>query len=387
MTNTKPLSLSYVSLAGLALFFIAMGSCRFSYPPVMPLMITEHWSTLPQAGYLGSANFVGYFFGVVLAPILGRTMARSTMLIGILLIAIVSLFFCTWNLGFDWLFFWRLLNGIAGGSLMVLVPSLVLTNTPQRSKGLVTGIMFSGIGIGTIVLSEMVPLLDRLGGIAAIWLGFTGITLVMAIIAYPLIMRTAMPLLQKPAAKDRLTGNVKTALLWGAAAYFIYGLGITPHYLFLADYARQALHANLNISSLLFSVQGVGLAMGGLIGGLLKDWLGTYKGLLVMVVVSAISIILVLAFHDSWALGVSGFLMGMSVMQVVLLMSLHLDDLVGVERHAQYWSKVTMCYAIAQFVGGYGFSGLLALHLPYISMFWVGLGFMVVTFGLYLKMR
>jgi predicted MFS family arabinose efflux permease len=152
MSNTKSLSLVYVSLAGLALFFIGMGSCRFSYPPVMPLLISEHWATLPQAGYLGSANFFGYFIGVLLVPLIARTIPRAIMLFTILAIAILSLALCALNLGFDWLFIWRLINGIAGGSLMVLVPSLVLINIPSHHKALVIGIMFSGMGIGTIFL-------------------------------------------------------------------------------------------------------------------------------------------------------------------------------------------------------------------------------------------
>lgn len=383
----KPFSLFYVSLAGLVLFFIALGSCRFSYPPIMPLLVSEHWNTLPQAGYLGSANFVGYFIGVLFAPIIGRYVPRAPLLTIILIIAVLSLAFCAWNLSFMWVYVWRIFNGISGGAMMVFVPSLILTNTPDRYKALVTGIMFAGAGVGTVVLSELVPVFNILGGVAAVWLGFAVITLVMAVIAYPLIIKTQMPLLKKPQKSDRLTGNALTALLWGSAAYFVYGLAVTPHYLFLADYAQVALHASLNTSSLLFSIQGIGLAVGGLMGGWLKSRLGTFKGLLAMVLISTVSVVLILVFKHPWAVGISGFILGTAVIQIVMLMSLHLDDIVGVHRHAQYWSNVTLCYAIAQFVGGYLFSGVLAMQLPYISMFWIAFGFMILTLGLYWKMR
>jgi predicted MFS family arabinose efflux permease len=383
----KKFSLFYVSIAGLALFFIGMGSCRFSYPPVMPLLISEHWTTLPQAGYLGSANFFGYVFGVFLAPLIGRSVSRQLMLITILGIAIASLALCALNLGFSWLFIWRLVNGIAGGSLMVLVPSLILVNTPAHRKAVITGIMFAGMGIGTIFLSEAVPLLNYLGGLSGIWIGFALITFFMACVAYPLIKHTSMPLLKQFEAKDNLTGSLRTALFWATLGYFTYGLAVTPYFLFLADYAHQALNTSVNISSLVFSAQGLGLMIGGFTGGFMKNWLGTYKSLLVMVVISIVGISLVLVFHQPWALGLSGFLIGATVLQVVMLMSLHVDDLVGSERHAQYWSKVTLCYASAQFLGGYFLSGLLALHLPYIGIFWVALVLMAVSFFIYLKMR
>ena len=132
MRSMQTNSIPYACLAGLALYFIAMGSCRYCYPPALPLMVSEHWATLSQAGYLGSANFLGFLLGVIGCVIAARYVKRSQLVLVIIMVAVITNLLTAWNLGFLWLLIWRFVNGLCGGALMVLAPSLIFASVPEK---------------------------------------------------------------------------------------------------------------------------------------------------------------------------------------------------------------------------------------------------------------
>jgi len=382
----RPLSIAYASLAGLAFLFIALGSDRFAYPPLIPLMVSSHWSTVPQAGYIGSANFLGYLLGAWWMPIWARYTKRSWILGVLLVLSVLGIGLCAWNLGFLWFSVWRLIAGFSGGGLMVLVPSLILADVPIRRKGLVSSIMFSGIGLAMVFFSELVPVFNMLGGILWVWAGFGLCTIVMGLIAFRSLTSSDLPLLTPPRCAEQLSSGARRSLIFAGAAYLVYGIAIVPYNLFLADYAREVLHASLSISSFLFSLQGVGCFLGSLMGGWLRNFLGARRALIVMATLSVVSVLILLVIPSAWAVGVSAFLLGFCIVAIVLLVSLCVDEIAGAAQHARYWSYITLCYAAAQLGAGYGFSALLAANLHYIVLFWIALPMSILTLFFFSRM-
>ncbi len=60
-----------------------------------------------------------------------------------MMLAVTLAFFaCGFPLSVSWFFGWRLLSGIAGGAIMVLVAATVLPRVPAARKGLASGAIF-----------------------------------------------------------------------------------------------------------------------------------------------------------------------------------------------------------------------------------------------------
>jgi MFS family permease len=147
----------FPAIAGLCAMFIGLGLCRFAYTPLIPALITHHWVTKAGAGYLGTINFVGYLLGAFSSRYLSRYKKLSACVKISMLVSIVGLATCAINLGFVWLAIWRFAVGVTGGILMVLTPSVILANTPKQYKGRVSGLIFTGVGVGIVVSGFVVP--------------------------------------------------------------------------------------------------------------------------------------------------------------------------------------------------------------------------------------
>nr|WP_257721303.1 MFS transporter [Piscirickettsia salmonis] len=166
--------------------------------------------------------------------------------------------------------------------------------------------------------------------------------------------------------------------------YACYGFGLTPSLLFLPVYAHKALGVSLEWSSILFSLLGVGCIVGSLTGDWMDHNFGNYSAVIVTTLLGVISLILIIFTHSLIFLAISAFLAGFYLVALVVLMSLFIDYLVGMENHAKYWSYMTLAYAISQFLAGYVFSYVLSLHVTYINIFWIGLIILLISLLCYL---
>ncbi len=86
-----------------------------------------------------------------------------------MLVVTGAFFACAFPVSVTWYFAWRLPSGIAGGAIMVLVAATVLPHVPAARKGLASGAIFLGIGLGIAGSGTIVPPLLSLGLPATGW--------------------------------------------------------------------------------------------------------------------------------------------------------------------------------------------------------------------------
>jgi len=157
----------------LVLFGLALGVCvtngfaRFAYGLILPAMKSELGWTYAQAGWLNTANALGYIAGAVITmALIGRVNPSRLFNFGLVTTA-VALLATGQNEALWWQTFWRVLAGVFGAMSFstagVLTAQLFQTDT--RRNALAIAILFgAGGGIGIVLAGAALPLmLDHYG--------------------------------------------------------------------------------------------------------------------------------------------------------------------------------------------------------------------------------
>ena len=58
----NPLVIAFTGMVSLA---VAMGIGRFAFTPLLPMMLHDGVIALPQASWLATANYIGYWLGAI----------------------------------------------------------------------------------------------------------------------------------------------------------------------------------------------------------------------------------------------------------------------------------------------------------------------------------
>ncbi|MGO4379162.1 YbfB/YjiJ family MFS transporter [Pseudoduganella sp. RAF53_2] len=164
--------------AALCASLVGIGLARFAYTPLIPPLIEAHWFAANDVLYLGAANLVGYLVGAVGGrPLASRLSARRTLQ-WMMALAALAFFACAVPVSVAWFFAWRFLSGVAGGIIMVLAAITVLPHIPVEKRGMASGAIFLGLGIGIAASGTLVPLLLKVG----LWQTWAGLGVVSALL-------------------------------------------------------------------------------------------------------------------------------------------------------------------------------------------------------------
>ena len=369
----------YATLAGFSLIGIGLCLCRYAYTPLIPSMIDAGWVDKAGAGYLGGFSCLGYLIGCLAALLLPATLGVRRLLRISLLMAIIGQTMSAWNLGFAWLAFGRAVTGLAGASLVIHTPSVVLPHIPDRWKKISIGVVFSGAG-GSIVLVCLLLPTFLAWSVSAGWLFEAALTLLSALIAWRLTGSTPTPTAQKQNQTTRpLEKGVGLSLLLVGVAYFLTSIGITPHMLFLTDYLHREFGASAAESSELFSLVGFGSLIGALTSGIIARLLGTPLSLAANYLLGAVAVWMVLVTESVTVITISAFMIGFFLLCCVALSSMQTAELSGRARHPHDWGLLTLGFGLGLAIGSYGMSGLLSLGVHYYSLFVIAQGILGAT--------
>lgn len=345
----------WATLAACCASLVGIGLARFAYTPLLPAIIEARWFGPEAAAYLGAANLAGYLAGALLARPMARVIAAPRLLRGLMLLAAIAFFACAAPISLAWFFAWRLLSGISGGALMVLAATTVLPHVPARRRGIASGAIFAGVGLGIAASGTLVPLLLRQGLVAA-WCGLGLLCLALTAIAWAGWPASgAMP--AAPVAAQSRAHRGALPLLWALyAAYALNAAGLVPHMLFLVDYVARGLDQGLATGAQYWVLFGLGAVVGPLLSGHLADRTGFGPALRLALLVQAIGVALPLLGLGTPALILSSLIVGAFVPGIVPLVLGRVQELLPQDAAAQKaaWSKATTGFALLQAAGGYG---------------------------------
>ncbi|WP_416304952.1 YbfB/YjiJ family MFS transporter [Neptunicella sp. SCSIO 80796] len=343
-----------LTIAGLCASLIGIGLARFAYTPLLPALVEGNWFDAADAAYLGAANLAGYLVGALMAGTLVKKFPVVATLRVMMLAVAASFIACAWPASFIWFSLWRLLSGFAGGVLMVLAAPTVLAHIPTLRRGLVSGAIFSGIGIGIAISGTLMPLLLQ-QGITQTWLGLGMLSLLLTAIAWRGWPRVDVSV-------TVVDSSPVSIPLWSLRAVYIeYALcafGLVPHMIFLVDFVARGLEQGLSIGSGYWVIVGFGAITGPLVLGYLADHFGYRAVLRLCLLVETFAIVLPVFSADKIALAVSCVLVGAFIPGSVILALGRIRELFINHPAGQKktWGIATTGFALFQAAGAYSLS-------------------------------
>jgi predicted MFS family arabinose efflux permease len=251
---------SWVILVALALgVCVSNGYARFAYGLILPEMRADLEWSYTQAGWINTANAIGYVIGAwVTLVLISRVPAAWLFAVGMVATS-VFLLLSGLTQDFWMLTFWRVFTGIAGAPAFIsggaLAASLFQDN--PRKNALAIAVYFGGGGLGMVLSGAVLPVMFDMQGASAwplAWALLGGSSLLFC----PLAIWAAFSLRVPPrnkAAKVPLPIHAMRFQLWG---YVFYATGYIVYLTFLVAWMR-ALDVGTFMVSLVWIITGLGI--------------------------------------------------------------------------------------------------------------------------------
>jgi predicted MFS family arabinose efflux permease len=147
-----------VAVAGLCALAIAMGFGRFAYTPLLPWMQAEVRFGPEVAGFLASANLVGYLAGALAVAAMPAAWPRLAPFRFCLLASIVTTAAMGLTTSIPVWAALRLVGGFASAGVLVIGSDLVAGTLRATGRPGLLGLHFSGVGTG-VAISGLVAVL------------------------------------------------------------------------------------------------------------------------------------------------------------------------------------------------------------------------------------
>ncbi|MDW3685969.1 YbfB/YjiJ family MFS transporter [Cupriavidus sp. CV2] len=347
--------------AGLCASLVSIGLARFAYTPLLPSLIQAHWFAASDVVYLGAANLAGYLVGALLGrPIASRISNTHTLRLMMVLVTL-AFFACAFPVSVAWFFAWRLVSGVAGGAIMVLVAATVLPHVPANSKGIASGAVFLGLGLGIAGSGTIVPLLLELG-LRDTWIGLAVLSAVLTAASWfgwPASGRAGHKATEHKTAVEMDRGaSAIVKILY--AEYALMAIGLVPSMVFLVDFIARGLGAGAHLGSLFWILYGLGAIFGPPVYGFFADRLGSRTALRALLLVQAIAVAILAASSNHLLIGLVTIVIGTFPPGIVPVVLARVHETIPGNATQQnvVWSRATTVFAAFQALAGYAYSAI-----------------------------
>ena len=379
-----------IVLTGMLAAVAAHGFGRMSYTLIYPEMKEGLGLTDTLAGLLATGNLVGYLvFALIGGFLASKFGARRVISLSLVLMGITMLLTGIAN-SFEWAFALRLLTGLGNGGAYVPAMALGSIWFTMRRRGVATGIVSGGIGLGTLLGGLIVPrilLAYGADGWRYSWYYLGGAVLFVALLCYLLLrdrpedlgleqvgaptpvkslgeQNPSPPSPSNPGPQSSGTAEKKAppGLQWGLVyrvkgvwylglVYFTYGFSYVIYMTFFKAFLWEEMGLSVALASHLWALVGGLSIFCGVIWGGISDRLGRKRGAALAYLTLALSYLIFALFHTLPAFYVSVFLFGLSAWSVPTIMAAAAGDYVGPRLAPAGLGFITLFFGIGQALG------------------------------------
>ena len=353
--------------AGFAASLVSIGLARFAYAPLVPALIHAHWFSSSSVVLLSAANLTGYLVGALVGQPLARRFSDTQVLRAMMMLVALAFLACAYPLSVGWFFAWRLMSGVAGGAIMVLVAATVLPHVPQDRRGVAGGAIFLGVGIGIAGSGTVVPWLLGMG-LQATWIGLAGMSAVLTLATWyawpgPHEHAHAAYRVDAPATPATEVAVPRAGLVVLFGQYGLMAVALVAPMVFLVDFVERGLHAGAAAGAHIWVLYGLGAVMGPPLYGWLGDRLGGRVAVRAALAVQALAMGTLGVASGDLALAAATVLIGTFPPGIVPLALARVQELIPHDALAQNraWSRATVSFATFQALAGYGYSAVFSV--------------------------
>lgn len=366
-------------IGGIFALVIAMGIGRFSYTVILPYMQEAFEFSRATAGYLATSNYLGYLVGAWVAGRLPIGNKRILFLQITLVISILTTAFMGFtNVIIIW-YLLRFISGVVSAFIFVVITSLILDQLASSSHMHLSGLFYSGVGIG-IALSAVI-----VSPIQAVfhWNGTWIVLALFSIVLFVLIVLFIKPITPSKQLVESQVISQKTPpqswMKWLIIAYSLEGLGYIVTGTFIVSIAQESTSFHGDAAFVWFVV-GVAAIPSCIVWSKLAQRYGYVKILLISMLLQAIGIVLPALATNSMTLYASAFIVGATFMGITTVCTTLARKLAPVNSH-QMIGYLTSGYALGQMIGP-SIAGTLASYTNSYQYALVGASLVVMLGGL-----
>lgn len=233
----------WLVLAGLALgVTVTNGFARFSYGLILPAMQSDLGWNYAQAGWLNTANALGYIAGAILTMLMiGRYSATSLFSFG-LVTTNLALMATGLSAELWWQTLWRILVGFFGAlsfSTAGVLAAGLFPNDPRRNAMAIAIVFGTGGGLAIVLSGASLPLfLEHYG--ADHWPLAWVIIAAICLLFLPLCLWSAAKLKNPAPRQAEAAEPLPVSQIWAQlAGYAGFGLGYIVFLTFLSAWMTQ----------------------------------------------------------------------------------------------------------------------------------------------------
>jgi predicted MFS family arabinose efflux permease len=355
--TTAALKRPWLVLAGLALgVTVTNGFARFAYGLVLPAMKSEMGWSYAQAGWLNTANALGYIAGAALTMLLIRHIPPTRLFVFGVVTTTLALLATGLNAALWWQTVWRIAAGVLGALSFSNAGVLAagLFQGDARRNALAIAIVFgSGGGLGIVLAGAALPLMLDAWGPASWPMGWVVIG-TFSLCCVPLSLWAASQLhVPAQAAQVKATPLPVRRMLPELAGYAGFGLGYIVYLTFLSAWMTEQ-RASAGFIAMVWVVLGASICLSPFV------WRRVFarhaSGLPLALILTCIAIgsALPVVLPNGPVLLVSALVFGLSVFMAPGAVTNFARQNLPQPAWGRAISLFTLVFAVAQTAGPYG---------------------------------
>jgi len=328
-----------------------------------------------------------------LGPRLILTVASVLLGLGYFLISKVT---ALWQL----YFFYGVIIGIGTAGCFVPLTSTVARWFVKR-RGLMTGIMVSSIGVGSMIMPPLATKLISAYEWRTAYVIFGILVLVVTLVTAQFLRRDPAQVKQLPDGASEanqgtsilqtqgfpLRETTRTSQFWMLSVmFFCFGYSMHAILVHIVIHATSLGIALADAAKILVVMGGLNI-VGRLVIGVGSDRIGNKRGLIIAFVLLSASVLLLQLAREMWSLQLFAVLFGLANGGVIVLMSSVGADLFGLRSHGAILGIYTFLFSVGGAIGSVVSGRIFDVTNSYQMAFWVfaALGISGLILSLLLK--
>ncbi len=384
----------------------SLGFARFGYTMILPVMQRSLELSSTEMGLLATGNLTGYLIFSLLGGILASRYGPKIVISYSLFMVAIAMIGTGFVQGFALAFFMRLITGLGSGGSNVPMMGLASSWFSPRKRGMATGLMSGGSGIGLVLVGIILPrVFGYYGdfGWRISWYLLGGLVFIIAILAYKFLVNRPGQIGLAPVGREKEpeNGEKASSLQWSlvygsrtiwhmAAIYFLFGFSYIIYSTFFASFLVDERGMLETTAGNLWALIGVLSIFSGLLWGIFSDHFGRRTGFVAIFTLQFISFLIFSQTFSFTGYLISSFLFGLTAWSIPGVMAATAGDHLGSRLAPAGLGFVTLIFGIGQALGpaiaGYLADVTASFSLAFLLAAFVALLGAIVSFFLNLQL-